>query len=123
MFRKSVLIVEVLALIAAAGFVIALFTNGSGVSVASSGYGSKGGAPRSGAQIYQASCAVCHGDDGQGGQGPKLAEGAVVEAYPDEADQIAVVTNGKGGVMPAFSRTLSTQEIQAVVDYTRKDLG
>jgi len=116
-------VIEVLALIAALGFAIALFTNGSGsgTGTASGAYGNTKG-PRTGQQIYQASCAVCHGQDGEGGIGPELGGGAVVESFPDEADQIVVVTNGRGA-MPSFGRTLSTQEIEAVVAYTRKDLG
>jgi mono/diheme cytochrome c family protein len=123
MFKKVVNVIEVLALVAALGFAIALFTNGSGsgTGTASGAYGNTKG-PRTGQQIYQASCAVCHGQDGEGGIGPELGGGAVVESFPDEADQIVVVTNGRGA-MPSFGRTLSTQEIEAVVAYTRKDLG
>jgi mono/diheme cytochrome c family protein len=118
MFKKVVNVVEVLALVAALGFVVALFANGSG----SSGSAGTTSGPRTGAAIYQASCAVCHGQQGQGGVGPELGGGAVVEAFPDEADQIAVVTNGRGA-MPSFRSTLSPDEIRAVVDYTREDLG
>ena len=117
--KGVVLAVQIVVLVMTAGFVIALFANGSGSSGAAGG-SAKG--PRTGAQIYQASCAVCHGQDGEGGVGPELGGGAVVEAFPDAADQITVVTNGRGA-MPSFSRTLSPQEIEAVVDYTRKDLG
>ena len=42
--------------------------------------------------------------------------------YPDPADQIAVVTNGRGG-MPAFGDRLSAEEIAAVVEYTRTVLA
>ena len=42
--------------------------------------------------------------------------------YPDPADQIAVVTNGRGG-MPAFGEKLSEEEIAAVVEYTRTVLA
>jgi mono/diheme cytochrome c family protein len=45
-----------------------------------------------------------------------------VAVYPDAADEIAVVTNGRGG-MPAFSERLSAEEIAAVVDYTRTVLA
>jgi mono/diheme cytochrome c family protein len=121
--KGVVIAVQIIVLVMTAGFVIALFTNGSGAGTgtASGAYGNAKG-PRTGAQIYQSSCAVCHGPDGEGGVGPELGGGAVVEAFPDVADQIVVVTNGRGA-MPSFNRTLSTQEIQAVVDYTRKGLG
>ena len=42
--------------------------------------------------------------------------------YPDPADQVAVVTNGRGG-MPAFGDKLTEEEIAAVVEYTRTVLA
>jgi mono/diheme cytochrome c family protein len=74
-----------------------------------------------GAALYDDNCAGCHGGDGSGGIGPRLA-GTVVAKYPDPADQIAVVTNGRGG-MPAFGDRLSDEEIAAIVDYTRTVLS
>jgi mono/diheme cytochrome c family protein len=75
-----------------------------------------------GAAIFGQSCAGCHGGDGSGGIGPRLAGGRVVANFPDPQDQIAVVTNGRGG-MPAFSERLSAEEIAAVVEYTRTVLA
>ncbi len=74
-----------------------------------------------GAALYGDNCAGCHGGDGSGGIGPRLA-GTVVAKFPDPADQIAVVTNGRGG-MPAFGDRLSDEEIAAIVDYTRTVLS
>jgi mono/diheme cytochrome c family protein len=74
-----------------------------------------------GAALFGDSCAGCHGGDGSGGIGPRLA-GTVVAKFPDPADQIAVVTNGRGG-MPAFGDRLSDEEIAAIVDYTRTVLS
>jgi mono/diheme cytochrome c family protein len=71
-----------------------------------------------GAAIFGRSCAGCHGGDGSGGIGPRLAGGRVVADFPDPQDQIAVVTNGRGG-MPAFGERLGPEEIAAVVEYTR----
>ena len=45
----------------------------------------------------------------------------VVAAFPDPADQIAVVADGRGS-MPSFAESL-TEQIAAVVDYTRTELG
>jgi len=70
-----------------------------------------------GRDIYAERCATCHGDTGQGGQGPRLA-GTVVVNYPDVADEIALVTDGRGA-MPPFALTLSDDEIVAVVAFTR----
>ena len=74
-----------------------------------------------GGAVYGKSCAGCHGGDGSGGIGPRLA-GKVVVKYPDPQAQIAVVTNGRRG-MPAFETRLTAEEIAAVVEYTRTVLG
>ena len=74
-----------------------------------------------GGAVYGNSCAGCHGGDGSGGIGPRLA-GRVVTKFPEPAAQVAVVTNGRRG-MPAFEARLSAEEIAAVVEYTRSVLG
>jgi mono/diheme cytochrome c family protein len=75
-----------------------------------------------GAAIFGEHCATCHGGDGSGGIGPRLAGGAVVAKYPEPANQIAVVTGGRDA-MPAFAGKLSEDEIAAVVEYTRTVLA
>ena len=45
-----------------------------------------------------------------------------MEAFPDAADQEAVVANGRGS-MPAFADSLTREQIAAVVEYTRTGLG
>ncbi|MDA3040513.1 MAG: cytochrome c, partial [Actinomycetota bacterium] len=72
-----------------------------------------------GREVYGSLCASCHTADGSGGRGPALNQGRVVEAYPDVEDQIELVTNGRAA-MPAFSGSLSADEIAAVVRYTRE---
>lgn len=74
-----------------------------------------------GREVYQRRCANCHGPSGGGGTGPELAGGAVVAAYPDPADQVALIADGRNG-MPAFAGTLTTAEIDAVVRYSREVL-
>ena len=75
-----------------------------------------------GREIFIGRCAQCHGTSGGGSAGPKLADGAVTETYPDIDDQIEVVTTGRDR-MPSFSETLSGAEIEAVVRYTREVLS
>ncbi len=96
-----------------------------------------------GATLYGSNCAACHGSNGGGGVGPKLAGGEVVKTFPVEDDHLTWVQNGsaafrgKGygdpnreggqhnaasGGMPAFSGKLSPEEIQAVVTYEREGL-
>jgi mono/diheme cytochrome c family protein len=130
MFRKIVNVVEVLALVAAVFVVVMLLVAEPEHSPAATVNGSAGGAaylpetgalPTNGAEIYSARCAGCHGSDGGGGTGPRLA-GKVADDFPDIEDQIAFVTKGKG-IMPGFGSSLSAADIRLVVEYTRTNLG
>jgi mono/diheme cytochrome c family protein len=103
--------VETAAAAAAVVFVIMLFANEGG----------GGGATSPGAQLFAANCASCHGADGGGGLGPRLA-GHVTKKFPDVEDQIAFVKKGKGA-MPSFAGDLTDEEIRMVVEFTRTDLG
>jgi mono/diheme cytochrome c family protein len=97
-----------------------------------------------GEQVYAASCSSCHGGNGQGGAGPKLAGGEAKLTFPTEADHIDWVKTGsqlkprgqaygdpnrvggqhtiKSNGMPAFGGSLSEAEIAAVVAYEREKL-
>lgn len=75
---------------------------------------------RLGREVWVANCAGCHGGDGGGGIGPRLA-GRVAEQYPDPADQEAVVRKGRGS-MPAWEGALTDEQIRAVVRYSREVL-
>lgn len=75
-----------------------------------------------GRDVFSRRCVNCHGSSGGGGTGPKLADGAVVEKYPDPADQRSVIADGRNG-MPSFVGSLSTNELDAVVRYTREVLS
>lgn len=70
--------------------------------------------------MWAANCTRCHGLNGQGGVGPKLA-GKVVGAFPDIDDQIELVSNGKG-IMPAWRSSLTRTQVRDVVRYTREAL-
>jgi len=45
-----------------------------------------------------------------------------VKTHPDVADQRSVIENGRKA-MPKFLSVLSTEEIDAVIRYTRESLG
>lgn len=76
-----------------------------------------------GYDVYNASCAQCHGVGGGGGVGPRLA-GRVTEAFPNLDDHVAVITEGRSGTnMPAFGDRLTAEEIVAVARYERESLG
>lgn len=99
---------------------------GVGATVASCGGGGagEGDVPpglREGREIYRSRCASCHGSGGGGGVGPALGDGRVVERYPDIADEIAIVRDGRG-VMPAYEGVLTAEQLEAVVGYTREGL-
>ena len=119
MFTRIVNAVEVVAAGIAIVFVVLLFIYRP--AKASSPYGTTTGAVPTGAAIYADRRATCHGDRGQGGIGPKLGGGQVVARFPNEADEIGVVTDGEDG-MPAWGGTLSPAQIKAAVDFTRSGL-
>jgi cytochrome c6 len=112
MFKRFVTAVELLAAVGVVVFVVMLFANEPSTS---------GAAASPGGQIFQMNCASCHGSQGEGVVGPKLA-GVVTHDFPNVTDQISVVTKGKGS-MPAFGGTLTAAQIQQVVAFTRTGLG
>ncbi len=72
-----------------------------------------------GRALYSANCVNCHGTDGGGGVGSKLNGGRLVERYPDPAEQLLIVTEGRRA-MPSFAEKLSADELEAVLRYTRE---
>jgi cytochrome c551 len=115
------IVFAVVALVVVGALVLSMvFAGGSGDDTDDAG--SEQDASFDAAVAYRVRCSGCHGANGDGGTGPKLSDGAVVRAYPDIDDEIAVVTNGRGR-MPAFKdRDMSADEIRAVVEYTRTQL-
>ncbi len=70
-----------------------------------------------GQAVFEATCAGCHGVDGMGTErGRSLID--VAQQQPDRLVHVASVTNGKG-FMPAFSDSLTADEIDAAVSYVR----
>jgi mono/diheme cytochrome c family protein len=107
--KQVVKVAEAVAVLAALVFVVMLFANDGGTD--------SGGTGSVGQQLFTTNCAGCHGADGGGGLGPKLA-GEVTKDFPDIEDQIAFVSAGKG-TMPSFGGDLSDEQLRAVVEYTR----
>lgn len=73
---------------------------------------------KEGQDVYTKNCSRCHLNDGAGGSGPQLNEGAVLAAYPNEAEQKTLIVDGRGR-MPGFGG-LTDEEVDAVVRYTRE---
>jgi cytochrome c6 len=116
--NKAVRVVQVAALFLVVSFVALLFVNEPAKPAPIPAAGTE----NAGASIFATRCAACHGQDGGGGFGPALRGGIVVQRYPNPADQITVVTNGKGS-MPSFADSLTPEQIAEVVEFTRTGLG
>jgi mono/diheme cytochrome c family protein len=135
MFKRVVTIVEVVAIAATVAFVVLLFSarpapfpTKAGVAGADPAGGPSAtvvavppAQAGEGEAIFAAQCAGCHGSDGGGSFGPKLGGGSVVQNFPDAADEIRVVSEGRGR-MPAFGASLTPEQIAAVVEFTRTQL-
>ncbi len=72
------------------------------------------GDPVSGAMLFRANCAACHGDQMEGGIGPALNTNEITTAE-EAALQQKVVVGIEANGMPAFKDQLSEQEILDVV--------
>jgi cbb3-type cytochrome c oxidase subunit III len=80
------------------------------------------GDPVNGAELYAANCAVCHGDDGEGG-----GDGAFPPQQPNEfvqtnsnADLVVFIQEGREGTaMAGFDTRLTGQEIADIVAHLR----
>ena len=83
------------------------------------GSGVAGGDQASGPDVYRQSCATCHGATGDGGTAPALI-GVDDQLTLDETREI--VRQGRGQ-MPGWAQTLSSEAIEAVVDYVRSEFA
>lgn len=79
--------------------------------------------PKDGATLYKTSCQACHMANGEGASGagayPALAKNQKLRTarYPT-----FVVTNGQKG-MPPFGPMMDDEQVAAVVNYIRTNLG
>lgn len=96
-----------------------------------------------GGDIFPGTCAGCHGASGEGtGAGAQIADGHVLETFPDPLANVNWVAFGHGGAaydddtygtgakrpqinggMPAFQGSLTPREIAAVVIYIRSQFS
>jgi quinohemoprotein ethanol dehydrogenase len=75
--------------------------------------------PEAGKEVFAENCSTCHGADGLGGNGgPDLTTMPKAKEQKGAEEQ---VTNGGGG-MPAFSGSLSEEEIKNVAAYVVEDI-
>ena len=85
-----------------------------------SGLGVEPGADlAAGKKIFAANCVVCHGPDGKGKQ--ELGSANLTDKIwlygSDKETIVQTITNGRGGVMPAWSGRLSDPTIKALAVY------
>jgi len=72
-----------------------------------------------GRKLFADNCAVCHGDDGKGKRelgAPNLTDGIWLYGS-DEATLIETITNGRGGVMPAWAGRIDPVTLKALTVY------
>jgi cytochrome c oxidase cbb3-type subunit 3 len=72
-----------------------------------------------GQKIFADNCVACHGADGKGNQelGSKNLTDNIWLYGSDEATIIETITNGRGGVMPAWTARLDAPTIKALTVY------
>ena len=72
-----------------------------------------------GDEMWEATCAKCHGPTGEGGYGPKIAGTALV-SDPQAVEQ--VIRNGFG-TMPPVGRDWDDNEMTAITAYLKENVG
>jgi len=72
-----------------------------------------------GDEMWEATCAKCHGPTGEGGYGPKIAGTALV-SDPQAVEQ--VIRNGFG-TMPPVGRDWDDNEMTAITTYLKENVG
>jgi cytochrome c oxidase cbb3-type subunit 3 len=72
-----------------------------------------------GEETYAENCAVCHGENGEGEIGPAIGNPAMLSLNTDAFLKYAIENGRDGTEMPAFSDTLSIEEIDAVTAFLR----
>ena len=77
------------------------------------------GADTFGQELYEQSCAVCHGANGEGSAGrPALGAGSNAVELSD--DQLRGAINVGPGAMPSFEGKLSAAQVDSLVQYLRE---
>ena len=72
-----------------------------------------------GEELWEGACAKCHGLDGEGGYGPRIAGTGLVED-PEAVEKL--LREGRGA-MPPVGRDWNDTEMDALTDYLEQNLG
>lgn len=121
LLKRVVTVVQAFALLVVAVSVVSLVVHQAPtpapVVVASDAPSTAGAGPApDGRALYLASCAGCHGEQGEGTYAPVLKGGAAAARHPGADAQVAFVLAG-GGDMPGFAGRLTPDEVRAIVDH------
>jgi len=77
---------------------------------------SESGAMDAGVAIYKSDCAMCHGENREGGIGPALTGPKFIYGS-SLADLSRVISDGTPKGMPAFGKQLGPERVRAVAHY------
>ncbi len=72
-----------------------------------------------GEELWEGTCAKCHGLDGEGGYGPRIA-GSELLQDPEAVEKL--LRDGRGN-MPPVGREWDDDEMKALTDYLEQNLG
>jgi cytochrome c oxidase subunit 2 len=72
-----------------------------------------------GQELWEGSCAKCHGAEGEGGYGPRLTGSALVQ----NEQAVATLLHNGGIKMPPVGRNWTDEEIAAVTSYVKENVG
>jgi len=77
------------------------------------------GTSQLGKETYLGACSKCHGQEGEGDVGPRLAGNQLVQ---DSAAVEQVIRNGRSQ-MPPIGKSWNERQMKALTDYLKEDLG
>ena len=75
-----------------------------------------------GKQIWTGVCATCHGNLGQGGYGPPIANNTVLTQIGGLASIVHDGVTGSQGAMPPVGDTWTAEELHALAAYVKKNI-
>jgi cytochrome c oxidase subunit 2 len=75
-----------------------------------------------GNQEWTGVCATCHGNLGQGGYGPNIANNSILTQVAALRRTLRFGVTGPTGAMPPVGDTWNSAQIQALVDYVKKHI-